>query len=79
MKRYYFHCDGYEDFHDEVGTVLPTAEAVKHEAIRLASEIMRDHSAETPPEAGWRVFVQDEAGAVVFELTFKLREPSGPS
>jgi hypothetical protein len=70
MARYFFHCEGYENFRDEVGTELPDLPAAKAEIIRMAGQILTDHPDDFANSPKWRLTLEDAERRPLFHLRF---------
>ena len=70
MPRYFFHVIDGREFTDKIGTVLPSREHVRAEAIKAAGEMLRDNGLSFWGGTEWRMHVTDEAGATVCALNF---------
>ena len=77
MPRYFFHCEGAQNFRDDDGTELADLRTARIQAIRNASEVMRDHPEAIARGPGWRIFVTDEGGGTVFAVV--LSAESNPA
>jgi hypothetical protein len=66
MPRFFFNCEGAQTFRDEEGVELPDLAAARVQAIRNASEVLRDHSETFARNPNWRFHVSDAAGRLVF-------------
>ena len=81
MPRYFFNCEGAENFRDEDGTELPDLRSAQVQAIQQSGQILQDHAEGFADRPWWRVFVADENGETLFELKFTAslsREPQAP-
>lgn len=68
MHRYYFHTEDGHRLEDEDGTLLPSDDAARLEAVRVLGELLREK-----PEMFWAherfdVTVTDDAGATLLIL-----------
>jgi hypothetical protein len=75
MPRYYFNCEGAQNFTDQDGTELESFEEARFQAITNAGEILRDHADRFAEAPRWRLFVVDETGRTVFVIHFSAEEP----
>ena len=75
MPRYFFNCEGAQNFRDAEGTELPDLHAARIEAVRNAAEVMQDHPKAFSGQPRWRIFVTDEVGATVFAPVLTAEHP----
>jgi hypothetical protein len=68
--RYFFHIQGVADSCDDEGLELPDMEAVRHEAIEGAREILSEEAGVGRDRADWTMLVTDETGKTVLRLPF---------
>ena len=73
MPRYFFHIHDGRDAPDQEGVYLPDREIVRSEAIRAASEMLRDLDGALVGEE-WAMNVTDRAGQPVLTLRFSATE-----
>ena len=75
--RYFFSCEGAQNFRDEEGTELADLNEARLQAVQNASEILRDKPEAFATSSRWRAYVTDAAGSTVFvlNLSTELREP----
>ena len=67
--RYFFHVMNGEALIDEVGSNHPDLDAMRHEAIVSAGQMLSTGDQEWAGEA-WQMIVADEAGTIVFGVKF---------
>jgi len=68
MRRYYFQLkDGYRGFADHSGVRLPSDDAAREHAHRVAAELMKNREQKA---RHWRIAVRDEHGKTLFEVPF---------
>ena len=72
MPRYFFHCEGAQNFFDDEGTEVADISAARVQAVMNAGEILRDHAEKFADSRHWRVFVTDAAGGTVFALQLRI-------
>ena len=72
MSRYYFHVEGDGGPPDLEGCEFDSAKEARHEAIRAAGSMLRDHCAHGFA-APWSMRVVDRHGIVVCEVSFVAR------
>jgi len=70
VPRYFFSCEGYDNFVDREGVVLADLGSAKAEAVSMMGEILRSHPTEFTGRASWRLMVQDEGAHTLFVLHF---------
>ena len=73
MTRYFFNlCDGsrFSD-RDDVGQELPDRETAWEVATRYAGDSLRDLDGDLKPDSDWRLEVQTEDGARVFQISIR--------
>ncbi len=68
MPRYFFNCEGTQNFRDEEGTELENDAAARLQAVLNSAEILRDHGGEFASYASWFVYVTDTAGRRIFAI-----------
>ncbi len=69
MPRYFFNVYDSTDIKDDVGSDLPSMDAVRREAVRTAGELLRDGgSVDLWSGEEWKMIVTDEAGDEVLAL-----------
>jgi hypothetical protein len=73
MARYYFHITDGSEIPDEAGTLLNSVEEARQEALKSASELLRDGTASWS-DAEWSMRVIDETGAPVFTVRISIDE-----
>ena len=73
MARYYFHITDGSEIPDETGTPLNSVEQARQEALKSASELLRDGT-DSWSDAEWSMRVTDEAGAPVFTVRISIDE-----
>jgi hypothetical protein len=81
MPRYFFHCEGAENFRDEDGTELPDLRDAQLQAIQQSGQILQDHAEGFAATPWWRVFITDAEGQTLFELKITASlsgEPQAP-
>ena len=66
MPRYFFSCQGAQNFDDKVGTELPNLMAAKVQAFENAGEILKDHAERFAEDPRWRMMIQNEAGELLY-------------
>jgi hypothetical protein len=69
MSRYFFHILNGEALIDTVGVEFSNIDDVRHEAICAAGQILSAGDQTWSGEA-WRMVVADEAGTIVFGVSF---------
>jgi hypothetical protein len=68
MRRYHFHLkDGYGGYADRGGVCLPSDDAAREHAHRVAAELMKNQERKA---RHWRIHVQDTQGNTLFEVPF---------
>jgi hypothetical protein len=70
MALYYFHQMDGEEILDPEGIDLPDLEAVRHEAIRGAREILGEDLRNGMFDLRWRFEIVDEVGRLVMVVPF---------
>jgi hypothetical protein len=73
VPRYFFHIHDGRDSPDQEGVHLPDLHAVRPEAIRAASEMLRDLDGALTGEE-WTIKVTDQASQPVLTLRFSATE-----
>jgi hypothetical protein len=69
MARYFFHVFNGKFVIDNEGVELPDLAAVRREAIRTSGQMLGSGQQSWSGDA-WRMVVADEAGALVFSVSF---------
>jgi hypothetical protein len=77
LPRYHFHVEDGRSYPDPDGTELASAEAARHEAVRLAGRLLEDHAREFWDTGRWWVKVTDDAGRVLFRLELSAHDETG--
>jgi hypothetical protein len=72
MPKFFFSCEGYNNFADETGTELPDLATARQEAVRLAGQLMDDHPREISEASRWRVIVRSDVGETLFAIQFSF-------
>jgi hypothetical protein len=68
MRRYHFHLrDGCRGYADPKGVCLPSDDAAREHAHRVAVELMKNREQKA---RHWRIQVQDTHGETLFEVPF---------
>ena len=75
MTRFFFNCEGAQNFTDTDGTELDSIRDVRLQAIQNAGEILRDHAGSFAESPRWRLFVTVEGGQTVFVINFSTEQP----
>jgi hypothetical protein len=79
VPRYHFNVhDGVSSL-DHDGTELADQQTARLEAVRLAGEILKDEAHRVVLGEDWRIEVTDEAGFVLFHMTFVITDASAIS
>ena len=73
MPRYYFHVKDSRESIDRDGVELPGIDEARTQAVIAAGEALKDLDGEFWKSAGWRMWVTDESGATVCELSFAAK------
>ena len=68
MPRYFFHVQDGVDHRDRDGLTFETTGEARSQALRAASEFLRDASLEPWAGGAWSMEVRDEHGASVLRL-----------
>jgi hypothetical protein len=76
MPRFYFHIFDGRDQRDDHGTELSDFQEARVEAIRYASEILKDDAHRIALGEDWHMNVTDEAGLILFRLDFSAQVSS---
>lgn len=74
MSRYFFNIIDGRSTADTDGTSLPSRQAARREAIRLAGNVLRDDADRLIPNAEWRMEVTDDKGDILFKLDFSFMD-----
>lgn len=70
MPRYYFHVHDGKDFPDLQGTVLPSVDAAKSEAVRFMADLLAHNPDGFWSGGEWTMHVTDARDVELFELKF---------
>jgi hypothetical protein len=76
MPRFYFHIFDGRDHRDDEGTELSDFQDARVEAIRYASEILRDDAHRIAFREDWHMDVTDEVGLILLRLDFSAQVSS---
>jgi len=77
VPRYFFNVYDHTVILDDIGSDLPDLEAVRREAVRSSTELLRNSDvAHLWSGKEWRMVVVDEHGAEVLTLRFSASLPS---
>ena len=79
MPHYYFHVEDHQHYIDEHGMELADLTAARIEAVRVSSDMLRDHAAEFWRLGEWRVVVTDSEDKILFALSFQAVDPGSLS
>jgi len=71
VPRYYFHVEDHQRYLDQDGVELADLDAARVEAVRVSSDMLRDHAVEFWRLGQWRVVVTDERDKILFALAFE--------
>lgn len=74
MPRFFFNIYDGKSLPDEEGTVLPSWEVARLEAITVAGRVIADDAKRLGLGEDWRMEVTDEDGLVLFKLDFHVAE-----
>ena len=76
MPRYYFNVRGRDQLEDQddLGKELPDQAAAWEMATRYAGESLRDLDGDLRPGDDWRLEVQSENGARVFQILIRASQ-----
>lgn len=74
MPRFFFHVDDGTGHLDLDGVELPTPDAARLEAVRLAGAILKDSPALVALGEAWHMEVTDGVGTALFRLDIALTE-----
>ncbi len=74
MALHYFNVYNGRDFLDNVGSDLPDLDAVRTEAVKTASELLRSDCRDLWSGSDWKMIVTDESGQQVLMLRFSANE-----
>lgn len=74
MPRFHFNIHDGKSILDEEGTVLPDWQTARIEAVRLAGRILQDEAQSIALGEDWRIEVTDDAGLILFQMTFLVVE-----
>ena len=74
MPRYFFHVRDGIDSPDLEGTELADLGSARAEALVYAGEIIRNAGMRAELGEEWRITVTDEAGLMLFVMTFLVAE-----
>lgn len=77
MPRYHFNVYDGRNITDDVGTELPDATFARREAIRYSGALLEDDADSLPVGEDWRMEVTDDAGLILFSLTFTVVASTG--
>jgi hypothetical protein len=70
LPRYFFHVADGTDYRDFQGTVLVDVPTARSEAIKTATEMLKDRGVKLLGAGEWCMTVLDETGATVCRLRF---------
>jgi uncharacterized protein DUF6894 len=70
VPRYHFNIRDGRSHADTDGTILPSLEAARIEAVRLSGELLRESPETFWSSAFWEMEVADERGLILFTLHF---------
>ena len=76
MPHYYFHVEDHQRYIDEDGVELADLAAARIEAVRVSSDMLKDHAAEFWRLGEWRVVVTDSEDKILFALRFEAVDPA---
>ena len=77
MPRYYFNVFDGVHFVDEVGSELPSLSAARHEAVGIASDLLRSRPEEFWTGEAWELETVNECGIALFKLRFQALKCTG--
>lgn len=66
MRRFFFHIEDGESFHDDRGLELESLEEARKEAVAVMSQYLRDRPGDVWADQSVTVTVQDEKGLTLF-------------
>jgi hypothetical protein len=76
MPRYHFNVYDASDTIDELGVELPNWASARREAVRSSGAILEDEAESLKLGEAWRMEVTDDAGLILFSLTFTVTTSS---
>lgn len=76
MPLYFFHIEDHQRYIDEDGVELADLTAARIEAVRVSSDMLRDHAKEFWQLGEWRVVVTDAHDKILFALSFESVDPA---
>src|SRR5687768_5540041 len=74
MSRYFFNITDGQDIHDTEGTELADIGEARDQAIVAAGEMIKHNGNTVWNGSPWMMNVVDEAGTLVFTLTFSAND-----
>ena len=74
MPRYHFNVHDGIEIPDEVGVDLPDINFARREAIRYAGTLLEEAANRESLGEEWRLDVTDASGAVLFSLSFMVKD-----